>query len=196
MKRPDGDHHSSSVTTIEDLAFNNCKGLTELTLPSSVTNFGPAFFAYDCPATVYGVIGSEAEKMFADRFLPGMPGVPAYVSTQKVQVNGKPVEFQMYALNDMNGNPTNYVKLRDMAHVLNGISAQFSVGYSNYSGDRAYVHNSGGLTVDGSWKQIVAITLTDDDGGDYNYFKLRDLGTALGFTVGWSAERGVYIETR
>ena len=28
-----------------------------------------------------------------------------------------------------------------------------------------------------------------------NYFKLRDLGKALGFNVGWSKEQGVYIET-
>ena len=28
-----------------------------------------------------------------------------------------------------------------------------------------------------------------------NYFKLRDLGKALDFYVGWSQERGVYIET-
>ena len=28
-----------------------------------------------------------------------------------------------------------------------------------------------------------------------NYFKLRDLGKALNFYVGWSADRGMYIET-
>ena len=28
-----------------------------------------------------------------------------------------------------------------------------------------------------------AIVLTDANGGDYTYFKLRDLGTTLGFTV-------------
>ncbi len=27
-------------------------------------------------------------------------------------------------------------------------------------------------------------------------YKLRDLGQALGFNVGWSAEKGVYIETK
>ncbi len=31
--------------------------------------------------------------------------------------------------------------------------------------------------------------------GDSNYFKLRDLGKALDFYVGWSADQGVYIET-
>ena len=40
-----------------------------------------------------------------------------------------------------------------------------------------------------------AITLVDDNGGGYNYFKLRDLGAALGFNVGWSKTQGVFIES-
>ena len=52
----------------------------------------------------------------------------AHASAQTVTVDGKPVEFQMYALKDANGNDTNYIKLRDMAYVLNGTKAQFSVG--------------------------------------------------------------------
>ena len=130
-------------------------------------------------------------------------GGTAYASTQAVEVDGKKVEFQMYALKDAAGNPTNYVKLRDVAHVLNGTKAQFSVGYDGsisvttgqpyadaggemttpYSGDRAYR--------DG----LESIILTDDAGGDYTYFKLRDLGTALGFQVDWSADRGVFLNT-
>ena len=38
--------------------------------------------------------------------------VPRSASTQTVTVDGKAVEFQMYALKDANGNDTNYVKLR------------------------------------------------------------------------------------
>ena len=37
--------------------------------------------------------------------------------------------------------------------------------------------------------------LTDDSGGAYTYYKLRDLGKALGFNVDWSAEKGVFVET-
>ena len=40
-----------------------------------------------------------------------------------VTVDGKAAEFQMYALVDANGNGTNYIKLRDMAQVLNGTKA-------------------------------------------------------------------------
>lgn len=142
-------------------------------------------------------------------------GGTAYASTQAVEVDGKKVEFQMYALKDANGNPTNYVKLRDVAHVLNGTKAQFSVGYDGaisvttgtaytdaggemttpYSGDRAYRTGSGAVKVNGQEADLESIILTDDAGGDYTYFKLRDLGAALGFQVDWSAERGVFLNT-
>ena len=142
----------------------------------------------------------------------------AKASTQTVTVDGKAVEFQMYALVDENGNGTNYIKLRDMAQVLNGTKAQFSVGYDNasksisvatgeaytstgsemttpFSGDRAYTGGSQSIQVDGEATEMTAITLLDDAGGGYNYFKLRDLGKALGFNVGWSKEAGVFIES-
>lgn len=145
-------------------------------------------------------------------------GGTAYASTQAVEVDGKKIEFQMYALKDASGNGTNYVKLRDVAHVLNGTGAQFSVGYDNasksiavttgaayadtgtemttpYSGDRAYQTGSGTVLVNGAPASLDAIVLTDDAGGGYTYFKLRDLGSALGFTVDWTADRGVIVET-
>ena len=53
-------------------------------------------------------------------------------------------------------------------------------------GSALAVETSGGLT---------AFVLTDDEGGDHTYYQLRDLGKALGFNVGWSAERGVFIES-
>ena len=139
----------------------------------------------------------------------------AYASTQTVTVDGKAVEFQMYALKDANGNGTNYVKLRDLAYVLNGTEAQFSVGYDGtisltsgqpytaaggemttpFSGDRTYSNGTQSVKIDGDPVEMTAITLLDDAGGGYNYFKLRDLGKALGFHVGWSAETGVIVET-
>lgn len=162
--------------------------------------------------------------------VPNEPGVPAagstqglaYASTQTVEVDGKAVEFQMYALKDSEGNGTNYIKLRDMAYILNGTKAQFSVGYDNatksiavtpgqayeatgaemktpFSGDRAFTGKDQAILVNGADANkkvtMFVITLLDDQGGGYNYFKLRDLGAALGFNVDWSAERGVFIET-
>ena len=40
-----------------------------------------------------------------------------------------------------------------------------------------------------------ALVLTDAQGGQATYYKLRDLGQAIGFNVGWSAEKGIFIET-
>jgi len=49
--------------------------------------------------------------------------------------------------------------------------------------------------VNGAASNLDAIVLTDDAGGGYTYYKLRDLGQALGFNVGWSKDRGVFIES-
>ena len=142
----------------------------------------------------------------------------AIASNQTVTVDGKKVDFQMYALKDGNGNLTNYIKLRDMAYILNGTKAQFAVGYNNaaksisvttgeaytpngsemqtpFSGNRSYTGGAKSVTVDGKAVEMTAITLTDDAGGGYTYFKLRDLGKALGFNTGWTREQGVFVES-
>ena len=146
---------------------------------------------------------------------PETPKNLAYASTQTVTVDGKAVEFQMYALKDANGNDTNYVKLRDVAATLNGTPAQFEVSWDGavnivtgqpytpngsemstpFTGDRAYTVPTSETKVNGSAAALESIVLTDDSGNGYTYYKLRDLGTALGFTVDWSAEQGVFIKT-
>lgn len=139
----------------------------------------------------------------------------AYASTQNVQIDGKPVTFEAYALKDASGNDTNYIKLRDVAQALNGTRVQFQVGWENavtistgqaytpngtemktpYSGDRTYQDVSEATLVDGSPAELAAIRLTDDGGNGYTYYGLRDLGRALDFYVGWSAEQGIFIDT-
>ncbi len=135
---------------------------------------------------------------------PAPTATTAYASTQTVMVDNKPVEFNAYALKDANGNMTNYVKLRDVASVLNGSAAQFQVGWDgsisittkqaytangsemvkNFSGDQQYTVNTSSVKVNGKTADMEAITLTDSTGG-YTYFKLRDLGRMLGFNVSW-----------
>ena len=44
------------------------------------------------------------------------------------------VEFQMYALLDDAGNPTNYIKVRDLALAMNGTKGRFNVGWSEERG--------------------------------------------------------------
>lgn len=142
-------------------------------------------------------------------------GGTAYASTQAVLVDGSTVTFQAYALKDANGNDTNYVKLRDVAQVLQGTAVQFEVGWNGavnietgksytsngsemktpFSGNRAYSPATAPTNINGAPAALEAIVLLDDDGGAYTYYKLRDLGTALGFRVDWSAEKGIFIET-
>lgn len=137
----------------------------------------------------------------------------AYASTQEIEVDGNKVTFEAYALRDANGNNTNYIKLRDVASVLNGTAAQFQVGWNGsvtittgqaytpsgsemstpYSGDRSYQDASAATVVNGSPVELSAILLTDDSGNGYTYYKLRDLGMALGFNVRW--DNGVIIES-
>ena len=142
-------------------------------------------------------------------------GGTAYASTQAVLVDGKAVTFQAYALKDANGNDTNYVKLRAVAQALNGTAVQVALGWDGsvnietgksytsngsemktpFSGNRAYSPATAPTNINGSPAALEAIVLLDDNGGAYTYYKLRDLGTALGFHVDWTAEKGIFIET-
>lgn len=140
----------------------------------------------------------------------------AYSSTQKVDVDGEKVTFQCYALKDANGNDTNYIKLRDVASILNGTAVQFNVGWDGavnietgkgyapngsemktpFSGNRVCENATAATNIDGKAASLDAIVLKDDAGGAYTYYKLRDLGNALGFKVDWTAEKGIFIETK
>ncbi len=141
----------------------------------------------------------------------------AVATTQAVEVDDRAVTFETYALLDANGFQTNYAKLRDVAHVLNGTPAQFAVDWSErggiavttgqrytddgtemttpYSGDRACQVLNEFTTVNGEKRSMSAIRLFDDNGNGYTYYKLRDLGAWLGFQVDWDQARGVYIDT-
>lgn len=139
----------------------------------------------------------------------------AYPATQTVDLDGRKVEFQMYALKDKNGNPTNYIKVRDLAKELTGSKAAFSVewnggvelvhggiyapngteGFSAFTTPWPYTLPTSPTKVGGADSGLQAIVLTDKKGGGHTYYQLRDLGRALGFNVGWSAAKGVFIET-
>ncbi len=143
------------------------------------------------------------------------PSRIAHASTQTVLLDGEKVEFQCYALWDAEGNPTNYIRLRDLAYYLNGTPAQFEVGWNwmvsitaklpytpngselttPFTGDREFDTVDSDTLLNGSPVLLSAILLTDDDGGGYTYYKLRDLGMALNFNVGWTKEKGLFVET-
>ena len=143
-------------------------------------------------------------------------GGTALAATQAVLVDGTPYTFYAYALYEENVGLTNYVKLRDVAILLSGTGAQFQVDWKEgailltsgedytavggeleeiFVGDQPYVAGASQVLLDGEPLQLEAITLVDARGGNHTYFKLRDLGRALNFNVGWSAQKGVYLES-
>lgn len=136
-------------------------------------------------------------------------------ASQEVTVDGQSVALEMYALADDQGNDVNYVKLRDLAQVLNGSAAQFDVGYDGgvtlttqtpynaaqdsaetpFQGDQPYTTPLALTAVDGAATQLDAIQLTDGQGGGHTYYNLRDLGQVLGYQVSWDAQAGIQVNT-
>ena len=142
---------------------------------------------------------------------PTDPAGPATASptNDKLEVNGTAADPTVYKIGD-----SNYFKIRDVAALLNGTEKQFAVGYDGsknavtattgqgydkQSGDLAGAATGGSQTADPSNDAIYVngekITAEVYKINGSNYFKLRDLGKALDFYVGWSADRGMYIET-
>lgn len=124
----------------------------------------------------------------------------------KVSLGGREVALPAYQIG---GN--NYVKLRDVAALLDGTAARFSVGWEN---GRVTVQKGAQYTPDGSelaplsqqphsGKSMVDPLMVDGKPAmlaayniDGNYcFKLRSLGDALGFRVDWDEANGILILT-
>ena len=130
---------------------------------------------------------------------PAQPSGPSASPTNsKVLVNGKEVAFDAYTIDG-----SNYFKLRDLAYVLSGTEKQFEVGWDNASktitltsgqgytangsemgaksaGSKAAAVSASKLLIDGKEVALTAYTI---DGN--NYFKLRDIGQAFDFGIGW-----------
>ena len=131
--------------------------------------------------------------------VPAYAGVPAAPTASKVTVNGEAKAFEAYNIKS-----NNYFKLRDIAYVLNGTDSSFSVGWDGAANSIALVkgeayaptgsemkvsgtkdikdavESNSTILIDGQKAALKAYTIKGN-----NYFKLRDLGTALGFNVGW-----------
>ena len=131
-------------------------------------------------------------------------------TAQKLTVNGKAQETEIYNING-----SNYFKLRDMAALLSGTGSQFSVDFD--SARNAIVVNTGaayapvGGELGGAKEQAVSAVkshqsvwidgkyadLTAYNIGGSNFFKLRDLGAALGFDVDYDgATATMLVESR
>ncbi len=127
--------------------------------------------------------------------------VAAVSSKHKLNVDGSPVGVSAY---NIGGN--NYFKLRDVASILSGTEAQFEVGWDGKANRIALTRGKSYTPVGGERAESPAYPMTakptssdifiDNAAADIkayniggnNYFKLRDLGKALGFNVVWDAQ--------
>jgi len=135
--------------------------------------------------------------------------IDAMPTQSQVYVDGVSVSFDAYNIAG-----SNYLKLRDLAYVLNGTAKQFAVSWDAAASiisidiDQPYIPVGGEMSAKGiDIKQarpsdiyfsvdshpLLMIAYNIDDN---NYFKLRDLGQALDFSVDWHEEtRTIHIET-
>lgn len=158
--------------------------------------------------------GSTPNGIFIN-VIAGDGSVPAQSETasptnDKLMVDGVVQNPTVYKIGGYN-----YFKIRDLAAVLNGTGKQFAVGYDAATSSvtattgQGYTKQatdllgapSGTATADVSNDTILVngqtaqVEVYKIDG--MNYFKLRDLGSALGFQVGWDAAKNVAsIDTR
>ena len=155
-------------------------------------------------------IKAELDKKPAQPQQPVQPAeATAAPTNDKLTVNGVAADPTVYKIDG-----SNYFKIRDVAALLNGTDKQFAVGYDNTTKSatattgQPYVKQDGdlaGAPTTGNQTPAVSNDAIYVDGqkidaevykiGGSNYFKLRDLGKALNFYVGWSKEQGMLIET-
>lgn len=133
----------------------------------------------------------------------------AYPAIMTVMLDGKQVKPVGY---NINGN--NYYKLRDIALILNGTTAQFGVSWDKSTRSMNLIPGSSYEAAGGELGAIptknataqtsnetvlingIKASLTAYNVDGYNYFKLVDLGDALGFNVGYESKaRTVVITT-
>ncbi len=136
-------------------------------------------------------------------------GINATKTNMKILIDGNEVDLPAYTIQN-----TTYFKLRDLAYYLADTDLYFSVGYD--SSKDAVVLNSGKV-YDKSNHQFTSNSATAQakksvyptyiNGRKYDFtsyviggnshYKLRDIGEALGFTVGFNSDLGqIEIKTK
>ncbi|MGP1569859.1 MAG: WG repeat-containing protein [Eubacteriales bacterium] len=152
-------------------------------------------------ADKYGIIWNKA---------PNYQNTSIILSKFDMEINGTFVQNNAYLING-----SNYIRLRDMAFFMKNTGAKFSVDYTDelkridieknkdYQGDKlttikefgagdSFCKSNAELYVDGKIYNLDSYNINGN-----NYYKLRDLGTVLGFSVDWNeVNKRVLIEAR
>jgi hypothetical protein len=163
------------------------------------------------PAAGISTVGRNINNGLA--FIVSAPdqGITAIPTASSVYVDGTSVKLEAY---NINGN--NYFKLRDLAMALNGSGISFAVAwdaarnaidirsnqeYSPIGGELVMLNNPGkfnavpasaSVYIDDSKTALTAYNINGN-----NYFKLRDVGSALNFRVNWdSVSNAINITTK
>ncbi len=159
------------------------------------------------PQTLYARWESDGQSTAAASAM-------AKQSSESITLNGSTAVLSTFQLLDADGNATNYVRLRDIAALLDGTASQFDVswngkvevspktaytsrngteGVSPFVGAQPYKTLSDSISVGGADRMLSGIVLTDAEGGGHTYFKLRDIAAECGFTVDWQQGSGIII---
>lgn len=139
--------------------------------------------------------------------LPCASAADVTPSPQKLSVDGTDAACDKYNIDG-----SNYFKLRDLAYLLSKSDSRFSVAFDAESNAVTVVPGGDYVPVGGELergkdlsktavasKQSVLINGEAVEGisvyniGGNNYFKLRDLGSALGFTVAFDADANTAV---
>jgi hypothetical protein len=135
----------------------------------------------------------------------GTASITAVSRSSSVSVNGTAVSFQAY---NISGN--NYFKLRDLAMALANTNKCFSVGFDSAASSiiltsgAAYTSVGGELTLSDDTADVsvkpstvsldldgTMLNLTAYNIGGNNFFKLRDLASALDFALAYDSATGI-----
>lgn len=203
----------SGVKNIDNSAFTYTKKLESLyfrgNAPSAtskmITHFADGFKVY-YPDTATGwtapTWNGYITKSYSLTPKPDPSLVTAVPTASTVYVNGTQVAFDAY---NIAGN--NYFKLRDLAFILSGSEAQFEVGWNAAANSiqlttrKPYTPVGGEMSAGSKINQIGKPTksalylngaradFTAYNINGNNYFKLRDIGQAINFSVEWDAAR-------
>ena len=152
-------------------------------------------------------VGGSSGSGWDTQFFLFVGYIPTVMLTnQNLTVDGEAKNTEIYNIDG-----SNYFKLRDMAALLNGTGSQFSVdfdsarntivvktgaAYTSVGGELATgtdksdsaVASAQSVEIDGTKVELTAFNI-----GGNNFFKLRELGTALGFDVDYDSATATMI---